>query len=294
MEVLGCGYTLMCGNICATDVHLCCITGYLYFVQNLHCSKPPSGDETQVRKGFSILGNSREAGSGVHWSSNTRWKCIIMYWTENQTLPISNSDGLALKLLFKGEAARGGSGFKEVGPWSPTIWLVPAPPFSIVGQRQGVPGGGDVGPCNQHVRQGGHILEGLWVVPAVGHLENLGLVVVVALCEEQDISVERVDCHSFTIISVVGILDVDVLDFLWADHYVVPVPLDRHFRLLELINGEGGPECKECVNPERWRKKARKARRCDSYLKSETDTHPLTDTLTEVGAILGDAVASRK
>ena len=43
MEVLGCGYTLMCGNICATDVHLCCITGYLYFVQNLHCSKPPEG-----------------------------------------------------------------------------------------------------------------------------------------------------------------------------------------------------------------------------------------------------------
>ena len=32
------------------------------------------------------------------------------------------------------------------------------------------------------------------------------------------------------------------------------------------------------------KQQARKARRCDSYLKSETDTHPLTDTLTEVGA----------
>ena len=75
----------------------------------------------------------------------------------------------------------------------------------------------------------------------MGHLENLGLVVLVVLCEKQDISVERVDCHSFAIVSPVGILDVDVFNFLRANHYVVPVPVIRHFWLLELINGEGRP-----------------------------------------------------
>ena len=48
---------------------------------------------------------------------STESKCITTNWTEYQTLPIGNSDGFALKLLFKREAApRGGSDFKEVCP----------------------------------------------------------------------------------------------------------------------------------------------------------------------------------
>ena len=85
------------------------------------------------------------------------------------------------------------------------------------------------------------------------HLEHLGLMMLVVLCEEEDIGIEWVDCHSFAVVvSVVGILDVDVLNFLGADHNIVPVPVVGHFWLLELVNSKRGPGDDEWVKNRRW------------------------------------------
>ena len=96
------------------------------------------------------------------------------------------------------------------------------------------------------------MLQGLGVARAMGHLEHLGLVVLVVLGEEQDVSVERIDCHSFTVVCMVGIFHVDVLNFVGADHNIMPVPVVRYFWLLELVNCKRGPGEDKCVIDERW------------------------------------------
>ena len=64
----------------------------------------------------------------------------------------------------------------------------------------------------------------------------------VVLCEEQNISVYRVNCHSLAVLNVIGILDADALNISGPDRNAVPMPAVGHSGLLELVYSLGGPE----------------------------------------------------
>ena len=97
------------------------------------------------------------------------------------------------------------------------------------------------------------MLEGLGVARAMGHLEHLGLMMIVVFCEEEDIAIVGVNCHCFAVVvGVVGILDVDVLNVVGADHNVMTIPVVGHFWLLELVNSKRGPGDDECAKNRRW------------------------------------------
>ena len=133
----------------------------------------------------------------------------------------------------------------------------PAPPLPVVGQRKRVPRGRDVGACDQHQGQRGHVLEDPGVVPPMGHRVHSGLVVLMVLGEEKDVSIQRVYCQSLTVMCVIWILDLDVLNILGANHNVVSIPVLGHAWLLELVNCEGRPDKKDFDNSELEKKHLR-------------------------------------
>ena len=73
------------------------------------------------------------------------------------------------------------------------------------------------------------------------HPENLGLAFVVVLCEEKNVLIGGVDCHSFTIVAMIRILYMDVHDVLGANHNLVLIPGLEHLRLSELVDSERPP-----------------------------------------------------
>ena len=129
---------------------------------------------------------------------------------------------------------------KVVNP-SPPSWLGPTVAFRVIDQGQGVSRWGDICPSDGPYREGGDVLHGLGVPCPMGHLEHIAHSIVVVLSEDKDISVQRVNSHSFGVEDLGGIPYVDVLDLLGIDDNVPFAIVRRHQWLLELVDGEGVP-----------------------------------------------------